>query len=312
MSDNVAHALAGAGGGILSMALTYPLVNVSMRSSVQAKQAGGKPVSQIDVAKNVVKEEGVAGLYSGVESALYGVALTNGIYYYFYEAVKAAFESAAGVKRAMTTFESMASGAVAGAATAIATNPVWVVNTRLAVRKDTLDETTGEKKAVASKSTFQAAQEVYREEGIQGFFKGVVPALILVINPIIQYTVFEQLKAWIEKSRKLTNWDFFWLGAVSKLAATGTTYPYIVVKQRMQLKQGTDEKTRYSSVLDGFQKILKYEGVGGFYKGLESKLMQSILTAAFLFMSKEILFEYAVRLLVMLGARPKPAPIKQA
>jgi adenine nucleotide transporter 17 len=73
----------------------------------------------------------------------------------------------------------------------------------------------------------------------------------------------------------------------------------------MQLKQGGDETTRYSSVIDGFQKILEYEGIAGFYKGLESKLLQSVLTAAFLFMSKEILFSYAVKLLVMLGARPK-------
>lgn len=112
-----------------------------------------------------------------------------------------------------------------GAATAISTNPIWVLNTRLAVRKDAMDETEGAPKK--KKSTFDAAREIYSEEGIRGFFKGVVPALILVINPIIQYTVFEQLKAFIEKSRKLTNFDFFWLGAVSKLAATGITYPYM-------------------------------------------------------------------------------------
>jgi adenine nucleotide transporter 17 len=81
-------------------------------------------------------------------------------------------------------------------------------------------------------------------------------------------------------------------------------YPYIVVKSRMQLKAGTDDATRYNSVSDGFSKILANEGVAGFYKGIESKLLQSILTSAFLFMSKEILFSYAVRLLVLLGARP--------
>jgi hypothetical protein len=34
MSDNVAHALAGAGGGILSMIVTYPLITVSTRAQV--------------------------------------------------------------------------------------------------------------------------------------------------------------------------------------------------------------------------------------------------------------------------------------
>lgn len=179
----------------------------------------------------------------------------------------------------------------------------------MTVRKEALDDSTASKPR--QKTTLDAVREIFAEEGLQGFFKGVVPALILVINPIIQYTVFEKLKASIEKTRKLSNWDFFWLGAVSKLAATGITYPYIVVKQRMQLKSGHDETTRYSSVLDGFQKILKYEGVAGFYKGLESKLLQSVLTAAFLFLNKELLFGYAVQLLALLGARPK-ALAKQA
>ena len=56
------------------------------------------------------------------------------------------------------------------------------------------------------------------------------PALVLVVNPIIQYTVFEQLLAKVKQWRKgqpLSAWDFFWLGAVSKLAATGSTYPYM-------------------------------------------------------------------------------------
>ncbi len=115
-----------------------------------------------------------------------------------------------------------------GACTALATNPIWVVNTRTAVRKDALDESTGKP---IKRSSLDAAVEIWRDEGIRGFFKGVVPALILVINPIIQYTVFEQLKAVIEKTRKLSNFDFFWLGAVSKLAATGITYPYMLVDE---------------------------------------------------------------------------------
>lgn len=58
-------------------------------------------------------------------------------------------------------------------------------------------------------------------------YKGVIPALVLVINPIIQYTAFEKLKESREKVKILTTIDFFILGALSKLLATSITYPYM-------------------------------------------------------------------------------------
>jgi adenine nucleotide transporter 17 len=158
----------------------------------------------------------------------------------------------------------------------------------------------------------EAASKIIKEEGYMGFWRGIIPALVLVINPVIQYTVFEKMKAWIEKSKKnLSALDFFWLGAVSKLCATSITYPYMyslfdlsVVKSRMHLKD-KDETTRYKSILDGLRKILKQEGVKGLYKGIESKLVQSVLTAAFTFAFKEELYNMSTWLLVLLNIRAK-------
>ncbi|KAJ2800270.1 hypothetical protein H4R21_003244, partial [Coemansia helicoidea] len=152
-------------------------------------------------------------------------------------------------------------------------------------------------------TTLQAFAEIIREDGVLSLWQGLVPALILVINPIIQYTAFEQLKNRVERFRKLGSLDFFVLGAISKLCATSVTYPYILVKSRMQLKQSKNENERYASLADGLRKVIAQEGVAGLYKGIESKLLQSVLTASFLFMSKEALFSYAVKLLILIGAR---------
>lgn len=78
-SDNVAHALSGAGGGLLAMALTYPLVTLSTRSQVESKKAH---TNVLQAAKRIVEREGIAGLYSGLESALFGITVTNFVYYY--------------------------------------------------------------------------------------------------------------------------------------------------------------------------------------------------------------------------------------
>lgn len=60
-----------------------------------------------------------------------------------------------------------------------------------------------------------AFREIYGAEGVKGFWRGILPALILVSNPVIQYTVFERLRVWLEKKRGgvLSAIDFFVLGA---------------------------------------------------------------------------------------------------
>ncbi|KAI7907154.1 mitochondrial carrier domain-containing protein [Cokeromyces recurvatus] len=304
MSNNVAHALSGAGGGIVSMVLTYPLVSISSRLQVQKNDSSKDAYKNtMDAFIKILAKEGPKGLYSGLSSGIFGIAVTNGVYYYCYEAVKAIFEKAKSKGKPMSTAESMLSGAIAGCAVVFATHPIWTVNTRLTVKKGVEDK---EKK---TSSALSVGLQILQREGIAGLYAGVRAALVLVINPIIQYTVFEQVKNRLSKTKTLSNLDFFLLGALSKLCATGITYPYIVVKSRMQINQQGEE--RYTSILDGFKKIIAHEGIPGLYKGISSKIVQSVLTAAFLFLAKEVLFDWSVWMLVLLGAR-KPRIVNKA
>ncbi|KAI8997510.1 mitochondrial carrier domain-containing protein [Pilobolus umbonatus] len=296
MSDNVAHAISGAGGGIVSMTLTYPLVSISSRLQVQKNDSSKDAYKNtMDAFVKILAKEGPKGLYSGLSSGVFGIAITNGVYYYCYEAVKSIFEKAKGKGQPMSTGESMLSGAIAGCAVVLATHPIWTVNTRLTVRKGVDGD--DKKKAGA----LDVGLGILKKEGLAGLYAGVGAALVLVINPIIQYTAFEQIKNKVSQKKTPGNLDFFLMGAISKLCATAITYPYIVIKSRMQVSQKNDEK--YDSILDGFKKIIANEGIPGLYKGISSKIVQSVLTAAFLFLAKEVLFDWSVWLLVLLGAR---------
>ncbi|RHZ44454.1 hypothetical protein Glove_724g1 [Diversispora epigaea] len=327
MSDNVAHAISGAGGGIISMVLTYPLITISSRLQVQKDNKGANAYKGgRDAIVKILKNEGVGGLYSGLSSAIFGISITNGVYYYFYELTKKFFEKSnkrGGGGGGMSVVQSMIAGAIAGSATVIVTNPIWVVNTRMTTRKESLDEedkssdnknnssgsgSSSSRKKKKNLGTIETISKIIKEDGIKSFWQGVIPALILVINPIIQYTTFEQIKAKIEKSGiRLGNLHYFLLGAISKLIATGSTYPYIVIKSRMQLRQSTN--ARYRSVYDGLQKIIRDEGFGGLYKGFISKVIQSVLTAAFLFMYKEALFKYSVAFLSLFSSSPSSSSL---
>lgn len=66
-------------------------------------------------------------------------------------------------------------------------------------------------------------------------------------------------------------------------------YEHSVVKSRLQA--GAANALNYKSSLDGLLTILQEEGVGGLYKGIGSKTLQSVLTAAILFAGQRRIFE---------------------
>jgi adenine nucleotide transporter 17 len=170
-------------------------------------------------------------------------------------------------KSRLSTLESMAAGALAGSATVLITNPIWVVNTRMTARKSESEEPVKvgdvEVEKRGKPGTLSTFLKIIREDGPGRLFAGVLPALVLVINPILQYTIFEQLKQVLEKRRKVTATDSFLLGALGKLAATSITYPYITVKSRAHVATGEGREGMTASL----KRIVREEGVAGLYGG---------------------------------------------
>jgi len=296
-SDNVLHAIAGAGGGVLSMVLTYPLITLSTRSQVESKRAHS---TVLDATRRIIQREGISGLYAGLDSAVFGISVTNFVYYYWYEWTRSGFEKAAvkagRASKRLTTIESMIAGAIAGSATVLLTNPIWVVNTRMTTRKrnkETDESLLPGAKASKAPTTVGTLLALIREEGLQALFAGVVPALVLVINPILQYTIFEQLKNILEKKKRITPTVAFMLGALGKLFATSITYPYITVKSRMHVAGRDGGK---ENMVHAMRRIVNEEGYVGLYKGIGPKVTQSVLTAAFLFAFKDVLYEQTIKL----------------
>lgn len=171
----------------------------------------------------------------------------------------------------------MLAGLIAGVATSIISNPIWVINTRQTVRETPKEEVTASSsKAIAKKPVVtkkmgfvQTFKQIVQRDGVLALWRGIGPALVLVINPILQYTAFEQLKNWLVKSRlarapagttsvSLTDIDFFFLGALSKLFATSLTYPQIVIKSRQQ--SGVNAKGKSTNVWTAMTDVIQTEG----------------------------------------------------
>jgi adenine nucleotide transporter 17 len=55
------------------------LITLSTRAQVESKKAD---TNTIQAVKRIIEREGIAGLYAGLESALFGITVTNFVYYY--------------------------------------------------------------------------------------------------------------------------------------------------------------------------------------------------------------------------------------
>ncbi|KDP36704.1 hypothetical protein JCGZ_07995 [Jatropha curcas] len=279
----------------------------------------------------VIKAEGWGGLYSGLKPSLFGTAASQGIYYYFYQVFKNKAEAIAAAHKAkgrgdgtVGMFSWLVVAALAGSLNVLLTNPIWVLVTRMQThtqaerkivegKKEALLREVSEGGSISPSvqvklaeldttkprpyGTLHAAHEVYNEAGITGFWKGIIPTLIMVCNPSIQFMIYEtslkHLRARRSASKRgykyPTALQVFLLGALAKLGATVSTYPLLVVKSRLQAKQeiGGNTSMRYSGTLDAIIKMIRYEGLPGFYKGMSTKIVQSVFAASVLFMVKE-------------------------
>ncbi|XP_010517381.1 PREDICTED: peroxisomal nicotinamide adenine dinucleotide carrier-like isoform X2 [Camelina sativa] len=326
MSDALINGLAGAGGGIIAQLLTYPLQTVNTRQQTERDLKREKrKLGTIEHMCQVVKQEGWERLYGGLAPSLAGTAASQGVYYYFYQVFRNQAEAAALARSkkglgdgSVGMFSSLLVAAFAGSVNVLMTNPIWVIVTRMQThRKMTKDQTAASESSPSSDEqalvaveprpygTFNTIREVYDEAGVTGFWKGVIPTLIMVSNPSMQFMLYETMLTKLKKKRALkgsnnvTALETFLLGAVAKLGATVTTYPLLVVKSRLQAKQVTtgDKRHQYKGTLDAILKMIRYEGLYGFYKGMSTKIVQSVLAAAVLFMIKEELVKGAKLLL---------------
>jgi solute carrier family 25 folate transporter 32 len=207
------HLLAGAIGGLGSTAVLYPLDLIRTRYQVNDGQGRVPTYSSFRHAvTSIVKQEGLAGLYRGFIPAALGSTIAWGSYFYFYTAAKSRYTKWQGYEdeSELSSTYNGAAALEAGIITLLFTNPLWVMKTRLQVnlpfhRGNTHAEPY---KGLAGGYALLYAVEVvwqecvisslivnlppdavattWRTEGLRGFYRGFLPALVLTSHGAIQ------------------------------------------------------------------------------------------------------------------------------
>ena len=129
-------------------------------------------------------------------------------------------------------------------------------------------------------SMLRCIMQMVSKGGVGALFKGLVPSLWLVSNPVVQYFTYERLRiAAVLFRGSLQALDIFVIGALAKMAATVVTFP-LQIAQVQVYKSG-------KPTLRCLSDTVQANGLTGVYKGMAPKLSQTCLNAALMFLFYE-------------------------
>ncbi|KAH9533779.1 hypothetical protein CY35_18G070400 [Sphagnum magellanicum] len=247
----------------------------------------------------IAKVEGLRGLYAGLFPAVLGSSLSWGLYFFLYSNIKERNRRLVG--RDLGPALHLLSAAEAGSIVCVLTNPVWLVKTRLQLQgpgHGTRQPYTG---------FYDALRSILKEEGWRGLYKGLGPGLVLVSHGALQFMAYEEGRKLLiaYRSQKstdqlmntkgeelLTSQDFAVLGASSKLFAVFLTYPYQVIRSRLQQRPSAEGFLKYRNTWHAFEDAVRYEGFRGLYKGIIPNLLRVVPSSSLTFLIYESVLKY--------------------
>ncbi|KAE8348744.1 mitochondrial carrier [Aspergillus coremiiformis] len=280
-SSSFVETVAGFTAGIVSTLCLHPLDLIKTR--LQVDRSSSRVNGSLRVVRGIFQNEGgVKAFYRGLTPNLIGNSTSWALYFLCYSNIKTArWTWCRSLEEELTSSDYFLASGAAGMLTSILTNPIWVIKTRMLSTSSRIPG------AYASFTT--GASQIYYSEGIPGFYRGVLPALFGVSHGALQFMAYEKLKLRrIKKTftlasdddhaepqqvrwRELGNLDFFVMSSLSKIFAGCVTYPYQVLRSRLQTY---DAHLIYRGVQDAIVQIWAKEGVAGFYKGLGPNVLR--------------------------------------
>ncbi|TQV92149.1 hypothetical protein V2A60_004450 [Cordyceps javanica] len=274
----VVESIAGLSAGTIATLVVHPLDIVKTRMQIYRSVSDplSKPPTTVRLLRSLTANpRPIASLYRGLTPNLVGNATSWASFFFF----KSRFErflaqqrhggGADGDDARPSAGDYFVASALAGAATAALTNPVWVLKTRM------LSSDHGAHGAYPS--MLAGARTILRTEGLQGFYRGLGVSLVGVSHGAVQFAVYEPLKrayygrrlrrrGVASETSPMSPEATVAISSCAKLVAGAVTYPYQVVRSRLQNYQADERFGRGASGV--MARIWREEGLRGFYRGL--------------------------------------------
>ncbi|TYJ52146.1 hypothetical protein B9479_007271 [Cryptococcus floricola] len=282
---SVDHAVAGLGAGTVATLVMHPLDLVKVRfqlANSASRVASSSSGSTGGLQRHVSKPRFGTGVFMALRDAVQG-ALGLGDYIFFcvYNMIKKEMQGGDPAYKT-SSGQHLLAAAEASAITAMMTNPIWVVKTRVFG--------TAKNDPAAYRGLWDGLTSIYAKEGLRGLYKGSLLALVGVSNGSIQFAAYEEIKrrrtevkkrlfelegkTWGAGDEKLSNIEYILASGSSKLVAIALTYPYQVVRARVQNFSPTPTLPKTPPLPHLISSIFRQEGFLAFYKGLGTNALR--------------------------------------
>ncbi len=303
------HLISGGLGGMCGAIFTSPfdVVKTRLQSSVYREayksHAGSNSITgsmakhfkeTCSIIYKVYKVEGPRALFKGLGPNLVGVIPARSINFFTYGYTKDVLKKTDYFGGQETSFMHLLAGLNAGIVTSTATNPIWLIKTRLQLDKATKKQ---------YKNSFDCLYKTLKTEGIGALYKGLSASYLGSGESTIQWILYEQMKHMInnraeklaacgcERTRMddIADW-FARSGAAgfAKLIASLAMYPHEVVRTRLRQAPMENGKPKYTGLMQCFKVIYKEEGFLSFYGGLTPHLMRTVPNSMIMFGTWEL------------------------
>ncbi|MCJ1419390.1 hypothetical protein MMC32_005745 [Xylographa parallela] len=278
------ESVAGFTAGVATTIVVHPLDVIKTRLQVDRASNVRLGSSSVVLQQIFRSEGGFLALYRGLSPNLIGNSVSWALYFVWYDQIKHAMLAYHGLRQGLSYYDYFLASGTAGILTAICTNPIWVIKTRML--------STSAKHPGAYMSIWDGTRRIYKAEGLSGFYRGLVPSLLGVSHGALQFMAYEQMKKLRDtrgstkqpQTQQLNNLDYLVFSGSSKILAGSLTYPYQVIRARLQTY---DAEETYKSARDVVNQVWKQEGISGFYKGLGPNLLRVVPSSCVTFLVYE-------------------------
>ncbi|THV44407.1 hypothetical protein BGAL_0651g00040 [Botrytis galanthina] len=283
ISPALVETIAGLSAGTASTLAVHPLDVIKTRLQIH-RSTSHTPASGLTILRSLTQQpQPLQSLYRGLTPNLIGNASSWALFFYFkniFESSLRSFHNQPSHSNyaSLTPIDYFLASGSAGIMITITTNPIWVLKTRM------LSSDRSSKGAY--QSMWHGARHLWQHEGVRGFYRGVGISLLGNSHGAVQFAVYEPLKNFWrnhcshqtlrgdrESSQvKLGNTATLLLSSSAKIIAGTATYPYQVVRSRLQTY---DAEERFGKGIRGVVgKVWREEGWRGFYRGLGTNIVR--------------------------------------
>lgn len=257
----------------------------------------------IQILRSIRAHEGWRALFKGLGPNLTGVVPARAINFSVYGNGKRIINEYFGYDPATSPVAvHLSAAAIAGMATGTATNPIWLVKTRLQLDKSNASNIPGRGRQY--KNSWDCIKQTVRHEGIRGLYRGLSASYLGVTESSLQWVMYEQTKRELARREAkrfsdpayIPSWKddaISWSGKIvaagfSKLFAATITYPHEVVRTRLRQVPtvevgGGRVEMKYTGLVQCFRTVWIEEGMAGLYGGLTPHLLRVVPSAAIMF-----------------------------